>query len=167
MLIEKKLNDALNAQIVSELGASSQYLKIASYFAGESLHELAEFFFRQSEEEREHAMKFVHYILEAGGDVQIGAIEGAPATIGSAVEAVKLALDWELEVTRQINHLMDIAIEEKDYIGQDFLRWFVTEQLEEVSTMDELLTIVKRAGENLFYVENYLSRRSDPHTSAQ
>ena len=67
MLIKKKLNDALNAQIVSELGASSQYLKIASYFAGESLHELAEFFFRQSEEEREHAMKFVHYILEAGG----------------------------------------------------------------------------------------------------
>ena len=62
---------------------------------------------------------------------------------------------------------MDIAIEEKDYIGQDFLRWFVTEQLEEVSTMDELLTIVKRAGDNLFYVENYLGRRSDPHASAE
>ena len=163
MLIKKKLNDAMNTQIGSELGASNQYLKIAAYFAEETLPELSRFFFRQSDEEREHALKFLHYILEAGGEVQIPAIDAAPGKIKSAVDAVQLALDWELEVTRQINNLMDIAIEEKDYIGQDFLRWFVTEQLEEVSTMDELLTIVTRAGDNLFHVENYLARRGDPH----
>jgi len=167
MLIGTKLNDAMNQQIVNELGASSQYVKIASYFAGESLPVLAAFFFRQSEEEREHALKFVHYILETGGDVQLGPIVGAPESISSAEEALQLALDWELEVTDQINQLMQIAIDEKDFIGQEFLRWFVNEQLEEVSTMDELLTVIRRAGENLFHVENYLARRGDPHTEEE
>ena len=77
--------------------------------------------------------------------------------------AVQTALDWELEVTRQINGLMDIAVEERDYMGQDFLRWFVTEQREEVSTMTTLLNIVKRAKDNLLRVEEYLARRPDPH----
>lgn len=164
MLLSTNLNKAMNAQIGSELGASNQYLMIASYFDGESLPELASFFFRQSDEERMHAMKILHYILEAGGKVEIPAIAAPPKQIDSAETAAQMALDWELEVTKQINNLMDIAIKENDHISQDFLRWFVAEQLEEVSTMDELLSVIRRAGENqLLLVEQFMVRRGDPH----
>jgi ferritin len=167
MLIKEKLNQAMNEQIGSELGASNQYIKIASYFEEQQLVELAAFFFRQSDEERMHAMKFVHYILEAGGSVNIPEIGATPKSIGSAEEAVQMALDWELEVTKQINNLMDLAIEEKDHIAQNFLRWFVDEQLEEVSTMDELLGIVRRAGDQLLFVEDYIVRKGDPHADEE
>jgi len=162
MLISKELNQAMNKQIGSELGASNQYIKIAAYFESDNLPDLAAFFFRQSDEERLHAMKFVHYILEAGGEVSIPAIEATAAGIQSAEQAVQLALDWELEVTRQINALMDMAIKQSDHIGQSFLQWFVTEQLEEVSTMDQLLGVVKRAGEQLLFVEQYVGRLGTP-----
>ncbi len=158
MLISKELNQAMNNQIGSELGASNQYIKIAAYFENENLPDLAAFFFRQSDEERMHAMKFVHYILEAGGEVSIPAIGATAAGIQTAEEAVQMALDWEMEVTRQINALMDLAIKQSDHIGQSFLQWFVTEQLEEVSTMDQLLGVVKRAGEQLLFVEQYVGR---------
>lgn len=168
MLLSENLNKALNAQIGSELGASNQYLMIASYFDNESLPELASFFFRQSDEERMHAMKILHYILEAGGKVEIPAVPAPPKKIDSAETAAQMALDWELEVTKQINNLMDIAIKENDHISQDFLRWFVAEQLEEVSTMDEILSVIRRAGENqLLLVEEFLVRKGDPHAAGE
>ncbi len=167
MLISKALNKAMNEQIGSELGASNQYIKIASYFDSEQLPELSAFFFRQSDEERMHAMKFVHYILEAGGEVDIPAIGATTKEINSAEVAVQLALDWEMEVTRQINALMDLAIKESDHIAQNFLRWFVDEQLEEVSTMDELLGVVRRAGDQLLFVEDYVVRRGNPHAEEE
>ena len=101
-------------------------------------------------------MKMLHYLLEAGGKLAIPEIPATPSEIGSAEEAFKLALDWELVVTEKINELMDRAIEENDHIAQDFLRWFVTEQLEEVSTMDSLLKVVRRVGENLEFLEQYI-----------
>jgi ferritin len=168
MLISKNLNQAMDKQIGSELGASNQYLIIASYFDNESLPELAGFFFRQSDEERMHAMKFVRYILDAGGRVEIPSIPAPPTEIQSAEAAVQMALDWEVEVTQQINNLMDLAIKENDHIAQDFLRWFVTEQLEEVSTMDELLAVIRRAGEKqLLLVEDFLVRKGDPHADEE
>jgi ferritin len=167
MLISKELNDAMNQQIGSELGASNQYIKIASYFEKENLPELSGFFFRQSDEERMHAMKFVHYILEAGGEVSIPQIAATPAGIKTAEEALKMALEWELEVTRQINGLMDLAIKQSDHIAQNFLRWFVDEQLEEVSTMDQMLGVVTRAGDQLLFVEQYVQRLGDPHAGGE
>jgi ferritin len=163
MLISETLNKAMNAQIGSELGASNQYLMIASYFDKEALPELASFFFRQSDEERMHAMKFVRYILDAGGVVAIPTINAPPEELDSAETCVKMALDWEMEVTKQINNLMSMAVKENDFIAQQFLHWFVEEQLEEVSTMDELLTVVRRSGENLQFVEEYIARKGDPH----
>ncbi len=162
MLISKELEGAINEQIGREFGASLQYVNIAAYFDSESLPQLAAFFYRQAEEEKEHAMKFVHYVIEAGGQVRIPPVGGPRFEFGSAHDAVHAALTWELEVTQQINRLMDIAVEQKDYIGQDFLRWFVTEQLEEVSTMDTLLKIVDRAGNNLLWVEDFLARNPLP-----
>ena len=163
MLISKQLEEAINAQIGQEFGASLEYVSIASYFDNENLEELAAFFFRQSDEERMHALKFVQYVLDAGGQVRIPAIPAARHDFQSAEDAVEAALNWEMEVTHLINGLMDIAVQEKDYIAQSFLKWFVDEQLEEVSTMDTLLGIVRRAKDNLLLVEEYLARNPDPH----
>jgi bacterioferritin B len=166
MLISEKMNAELNAQAGRELGASNQYMNIAAYFDNEGLPELSAFFFRQSGEERQHALRFVNYVLDAGGKVAVPAIDAPPSDIGSAERAVQLSLDWEMEVTQQINTLMDLAIKQNDHITQEFLRWFVDEQLEEVSTMDELLSVVRRAGEaNLLFVEQYIVRKGDPHVA--
>lgn len=158
MLISHALEQAINDQIGREFGANLQYINIASYFDADDLPELAAFFYRQAEEEKMHAMKFVKYIIDAGGQVRIPSIEEPKFDFKSAEEAVQAALDWELEVTKQINTLMDMAISENDHIAQDFLRWFVTEQLEEVSTMETLLNVVRRAKDNILWVEDYLAR---------
>lgn len=158
MLISKELESAMNAQIGREFGASMQYVNIATYFDSDNLPQLAAFFYRQADEEKMHAMKFVHYIVDAGGQVRVPAVAEPKFNFQSAEEAVQAALDWEIEVTKQINDLMDLAIKQNDHIGQDFLRWFVTEQLEEVSTMDTLLSVVGRAGDNILWVEDFLAR---------
>ena len=164
MLISEKLAKAMSDQVGRELGASNQYTAVAAYFDTESLTELASFFYRQSDEERLHAMKFVHYIADAGGRLVIPAVPAPQGAIDSAEAAARLSLDWELEVTRQINALMDLAIQEKDHIAHGFLEWFVNEQLEEVNTMNELLAVIRRAGKDgLLLVEQYLIRRGEPH----
>jgi ferritin len=168
MLISETLATAINEQVGRELGAANQYVNIAAYFDAESLPQLAAFFYRQADEERMHAMKFVHYVVEAGGRVAVPAVAEPTADIGTAEKAAELSLKWELEVTKQINALMKLASEEGDYIAQDFLRWFVNEQLEEVSTMDELLSVIRRAGPSgLLFVEDYLVRRGDPHAEEE
>jgi bacterioferritin B len=157
MLISKELNDAINEQIGHEFEASHEYLHIAAYFDGKSLKKAAGLFLKQSDEEREHGLKFVKYLLETNGDLRIPAIVAPKPSFASAEEAVQYALDWELEVTRRINALMDIAIKMNDHLGREFLGWFVTEQLEEVSNMDNLLRVIKQVGEkNLIMVEAYL-----------
>jgi len=157
MLISKELNAAINEEIGLELFASNQYLNTASYFDGLGLRKLAGMFVKQSDEERAHAIKFVHYLDEVGGTVEIPAVAAPKATFASVEEAVAEALHWELEVTARINAMMTLAVDQKDYAGQDFLRWFVTEQVEEVSTMENLLKVVKVSGErSLLMVEAYL-----------
>jgi len=158
MMISKELNDAINTQIGAEFGASLQYVAIATYFDGEGLKKLANLFYKQAEEENEHAMKFVKYLVDTGGAVRIPAVGAPKATFASAEEAVKLSLDWEEEVTRQVNGLYDIARSKNDYAGQNFLNWFVEEQIEEVSSMENLLKVVQRVGEkNIIMMEAYLA----------
>jgi len=157
MIISKKMNAALNEQVGNELGASNQYIQIAAYFDSEGLPTLAKHFFKQSAEERDHAMRFVRYILEAGGELDIPSIPAPKSRFSSAANAVELALESELRVTRQINEIVDLAIEDRDHLSKNALEWFVNEQREEVSSMDTLLRMVKRAGEpGLFFVENFL-----------
>lgn len=157
MLIGKELENGFNQQIGNEFGASMQYLTIAAHFDRQNLALLAQLFFEQAEEEKEHAMKFVHYVLDAQGELRIPAIPEPEPTFATAEEAVQAALDWEVEVTAQINRLMDTAVSQNDYLAQNFLRWFVDEQLEEIMKMDQLLSVIRRAGEkNLLMVEAYL-----------
>ena len=158
MQISKAMADLMNAQVGNELGASNQYVQIASHFDGEGLFKLAKFFYDQAEEEREHAMKFVHYMMAVGADLSIAAIPATKTEVGTAEIAFEMSLGWEQEVTSQINAMMDLAIQEKDYASQAFLQWFVTEQVEEVATMENMLQVVRKAGEkNILMVEAYLT----------
>ncbi len=167
MIISEKLHKAINQQIANELGASVQYVHIASYFENEDLLQFAQIFFQQSDEERFHAMKFVHYLLDANATVDIPAFPKSPSTFKSAKDAVTAALNWEQEVTKQINNLMDIAVDDKDYISQDFLRWYVTEQLEEISKMSTILGILDKAGDNLLMAEQVVVQNlpADPNAA--
>lgn len=163
MLISKKMAAAINRQIGNEFGASLQYVSIGAYFGNESLPELSKFFHTQANEERDHALRFVNYLVDAGGEVVMPAVPAPKAGFKSAEEAVQLSLEWELTVTKQIGALVDLARSEKDHTTEAFLQWFVTEQLEEVSTMDQMLRMVRRAGEKgLLFVEEYLARRGTP-----
>ena len=168
MLASQKMIDALNAQIGNELGASHQYIAIASYFDHENLEQLAQFFFRQADEEREHAMKFVKFVLDVEGKVEIPEIPAPRSEFATAREAVAAALAWEREVTEQIYRLVELGQKERNHIAIRFLDWFVDEQLEEVTLMGNLLGVVERAGEdNLLYVEDYLQRHGVEGSSAE
>jgi ferritin len=153
------MNDAINAQVGREFGAFLQYVAIAASFDGQSLPRLAKHFHRQAEEERDHAMRFIRYLIDTGAKVAVPAVAGPKNVFATAEEAVQLSLDQEQEVTRQIHALADLALKENDYTTQNFLRWFIEEQLEEVSSMEKLLTVVRRAGERgLLFVEDFLAR---------
>ncbi len=167
MLIKKKINEAINEQIGNEFSASMQYVAIAAHFDSEALPQLAAHFYSQADEERDHAMRFIKYVLDAGGRVEIPNIDAPKGNFLKAEDAVKLSLDRELEVTRQINGLVAMAKKEEDYTTDNFLQWFVKEQLEEVSSMDQLLKVIQRAGENgLLRVEEYLARHSGKASAA-
>jgi ferritin len=160
MLATEQLIAALNEQVGHDLGATHQYVSIASYFDRENLPELARFFYHQAEEEREHAMRFVHFVNDVDGRLEIPQVPAPKHDFASAEEAVSLSLQWEETVTEQIYGLVDLAKEDNNHIALRFLDWFVTEQLEEVNSIGTLLGIVQRAGEDsLLQVENYLARQ--------
>jgi ferritin len=157
VLISRELASAFNEQIGHEFGASMQYVSIAAHFQQRNLQLLARLFFEQADEEKQHAMKFVKYLLDTKAELKIPAIPAPTATFASAEAAVGAALTWEQEVTRQITSLMALAVKQDDYLAQSFLQWFIDEQLEEVVKMDRLLTTVQQSGErNLLMVEAYL-----------
>ncbi len=162
MLISERMAKALSDHLASEYWAAIQYTMISSYFSREALPQLASLFRSQVAEELMHAQKIVDYVTEAGGTAEVPAIPEGQADFGSVEEAVQLALDAELRVAKAFDDLMDLAIEERDHLARGFLQWFVDEQLEEVSTMDDLLKVVRRAGDNLLYVEDYVATRPPP-----
>jgi bacterioferritin B len=158
MEISQKLAKAITDQIGHEFQASQMYLAIAGYFREKELTLLHKIFVKQSNEEREHALKFLEYLWDTNNNVELPAVPAAKPGFTSSEDAVANALTWEKEVTRRINELMAIAIEDKDYLSQNFLKWFVSEQLEEENSMQQLLSVIRMSGErNLLMVEGYLS----------
>jgi ferritin len=152
--------NALNAQIGREMAASQQYVAIAVYYDAETLPQLAQHFYRQAVEERNHAMMIVQYLLDAGEPVEIPGVEAPQTSFADAVAPVQLALDQERRVTEDIVTLAKLAREETDLVGEQFLHWFLQEQREEVASMSSLLAVVERAGDNLLLAEEYLARTS-------
>ncbi len=154
-----KFTDALNRQVANEFGASQQYVAIAAWYDAETLPQLAAHFYRQAVEERNHAMMLVQYLLDAGESVVIPGVEAPANDFADPVAPVALALAQEQRVTEQISALVELAREERNRIGEQFLQWFLKEQLEEMSSMSALLRTVERANAvNILLAEDYLSR---------
>jgi bacterioferritin B len=153
--------DAVNEQIGHEFAASQQYIAIAIYYDVETLPKLAAHFYRQAVEERNHAMMLVQYLLDAGESVAVPGVEAPRTEFPDATAPVALALEQEKTVTQQIAKLVELAREENDLVGEQFLHWFLQEQREEVSSMSALLAVVKRAADsNLLLAEEYLARNA-------
>ncbi len=158
MALSKQLTDALNAEVGLEFYAHSQYLAMAHWFETRGLDGLATFFYNQAEEEKMHGVKIVRYISEVGGDLRIPAIDAPKHDFASALEVAQLFLSQEEHVTQQFFKMNRMAVEEGDYITQDFLQWFITEQREEMATAGKLVDLFKMAGDNLLQVELLIDR---------
>jgi len=153
--------ELLNAQVANEFAASQQYVAIAVYYDGETLPQLAAHFYRQAVEERNHAMMLVQYLIDAGEPAAIPGVAAPKTSFGDAIEPVALALAQERRVTEQISALAAAARAEGDLVGEQYMAWFLKEQLEEMSSMSALLKTVERASSsNLLLAEDYLARTS-------
>ena len=165
--LDTKFNTLLREQIRSEFTASQQYIAIAVYFDGSDLPRLAAHFYAQAVEERNHAMMLVQYLLDRDLDVDIPGIDAVQNSFDTPSQALRLALKQERTVTEQISRLASVAREEGDYLGEQFMQWFLKEQVEEVATISSLVRIAERAGANLFHLEDFVAREfgatgSDP-----
>jgi ferritin len=150
--------DKLNEQIGHEFGASQQYVAVAVYYDSETLPRLAAFFYAQALEERNHAMMMVQYLLDAGVDPTIPGTGAPRCAFADIVEPVSVALEQERRVSDQINALAGVAREHGDYAGEQFMQWFIKEQVEEVATMSDLLRVVERSRDNPMFAEDFLAR---------
>ena len=156
MAISSAMNTKLNEQITHEFAAAQIYLSMACGFDDMGLKGLAGLFHKQVEEERAHAMKILGYIQDCGGKVHLQALPEPPAEWPSVVDAIEAALAHEKKVTGQINALVALADQEKDYATRSFLNWYVDEQVEEEDSMSTLLQGAKLAGKNLLQLESYV-----------
>lgn len=152
-MISKKMNRKLNGQIALEFEASHAYLAMSCRLEEMGLKILATFFSRQQEEERAHALKVIAYLQEVDGKVALSPVAKPKSDYKSVRSIVEAAVKAELDVTKRINDVMNLAIAEKDHATASFLKWFVDEQVEEVAGMRDLLNLVKLAGANLLQVE--------------
>jgi len=150
----------LNEQIANEFAASQQYVAVAVHYDAETLPRLASFFYAQALEERNHAMMMVQYLLDAGVDPEIPGVGAPTGGFGDIVAPVSLALEQERRVSEQINSLAAAAREQGDYASEQFMQWFIKEQVEEVATMSDLLKVVERSRDNPMLAEEFLAREN-------
>ena len=153
-----ELTDRLNKQIGNEFAASAQYVAMAVHYDAQTLPQLAGFFYRQAVEERNHAMMMVQYLLDADAEVTIPGVAAPETSFADVVAPVALALDQEKRVSDQIAALVGIAREEGDFQSEQFMQWFLKEQVEEVASMADLLRVCERAAGNELQIEDYLAR---------
>jgi ferritin len=150
--------DRLNEQIGHELAASQQYVAIAAYYDLETLPRLAAFFYRQALEERNHAMMMAQYLLDADERPVFPAVAAPHADFSDIVAPVELALEQEKTVARQMGELAAVARDASDYASEQFMQWFIKEQVEEIASMSDLLKIVRRAADDPLRAEEFLAR---------
>jgi bacterioferritin B len=150
--------ERLNEQVGNEFSASQQYVAAAIYYDDETLPRLADYFYRQAVEERNHAMMMVRYLLDADAGVQVPGVKAPKGGFGDLVEPVRIAHEQEKKVSDQISSLAALAREEGDLSSEQFLQWFIKEQVEEVASMADLLRVVERGRDNPLMVEEWLAR---------
>jgi bacterioferritin B len=157
-MAERSFADALNEQIANEFAAAMQYIGAAVYYDSETLPRLAAFFYRQAMEERTHAMMMIRYLIDVGEEVRIPDIAAQQTRFDDAVAPVKMALEQERRVGEEINALFKLARDTDEYQAEQFMQWFVKEQVEEVALMQDILNVVERSHDNLLLVEEYIAR---------
>ncbi len=150
----------LNEQVGHELAAHNQYLACAIHYDAMTMPRMAAYFYMQALEERQHALMMVQYLLDTDAEVAIPAIDAPVSSFEGVVAPVELAVDQEKRVTGQINELLVIAREESDFASEQFLQWFIKEQVEEVASMTDLLAVVRRNGDLLENIEEYVAREA-------
>jgi ferritin len=148
----------LNEQIGHEFAAHQQYVACAVYYDSETLPQLARFFYRQALEERDHAMMMVQYLIDRDEEVTIPGVAAPQPSFADIVAPISLALDQEKRVSDQINRLAALARSEDDYTSEQFMQWFIKEQVEEVATMSDLLRVVERSRDDPMEVETWMAR---------
>ncbi len=151
---------ALNKQIANEFAASQQYIAAAVYYDDETLPQLASFFYRQAVEERNHAMMMVQHLLDTDQKVEIPAVDAPKTEFADIVAPVAMALEQEKTVGKEIEDLFTLARETGYFAGEQFLLWFVKEQVEEVASMSDLLAVVERGKDDPLHAEEYLARET-------
>ena len=153
-----RFTEQLTEQIANEFAASQQYAAIAVHYDDLTLPRLAAFFYAQSVEERNHAMMMVQYLLDVDAPATIPGVAAPQTDFADIVAPVTLALDQERQVTEQIGALARVARDDGDYMGEQFMQWFIKEQVEEVSSMSALHDVVERSRDNPMMIEEYLAR---------
>jgi ferritin len=154
----QRVVEGLNAQIGREFAASHQYLGMGLAYERHALPRLAAFFYRQALEERDHGLMMARYLLDSDEAPVLGGLDAPSAEFEDAVAPIALALEQEREVTGHIDELMTAARDERDYASEQFIQWFVKEQVEEVATMSQLLTVAERCRDDLMELEKYVER---------
>lgn len=143
MLISQNMVDRLNEQINNEQYSAHLYLAMAAAFEKMALRIFAKYYYKQAGEETEHAMKLFKFVVDVGGDVELKAIAEPRRQYDSVADIVQAALEHEVKVTDQIKALAAAAEDEKDQITRSFLTWYLDEQVEEVSSAQEMVDIVR------------------------
>ncbi|MEW6195848.1 MAG: ferritin [Bacteroidota bacterium] len=162
-MISEKMQKALNDQINAELFSSYIYLSMSAYFESENWSGFAAWMKKQSEEEYGHAMKIYKYVCEVAGRVSLESIEKPKFEWKSAQEVFEEAYKHELYITDRINKIVDLANSEKDHATNIFMNWFVTEQVEEVATVLQIIHKFKLIGDNkgaLYMLDRELGSRA-------
>ena len=157
--------ELLAAQVGNEFAASHSYIAIAVWADANDMPQLAGRFYKHSLDERNHAMMMVQYQLDRSIEVSVPAVPAPKTDFTSPLDCLRAALDQEKQVTSQIEAMFQAARAENDPLGEQFMLWFLGEQIEEVANMDTLVTIAKRAGDKWFRIEEYLARESDPSSN--
>ena len=161
-MLNKNIEDLMNAQIANELDAAHKYLSMSAYLESINMPGFAGWMRLQAGEEVEHAMKFYSQIIERGGRVRLGALPQPPIEFESPLQVAELALAHEQKVTAQIHAIYDLAVQDKDYASQTFLNWFVDEQVEEEVNATMLIDKLKMVGDfsaGLYMLDKELGER--------
>lgn len=160
-MISKKLQDAFNKQINAEMWSANLYLSMSYYFAKEGYEGFAHWMKKQYEEEMGHACKLADYLVVREGTVLLDKIDVVPAGWGSPLEVFEHTFDHEKHISKMINKLVELAVEENDKATEDFLIWFVNEQIEEEATARSIIKKIKIAGTTgvIYLIDNQLGGR--------
>lgn len=150
-MISKKLQDALNGQIVAEIYSANLYLSMSFYLEKEGFNGFSAWMKKQSSEEMDHAYQMANFIIKRGGTAVVGQIAAVKQTWDSPLSAFKDAYEHECKISKMIDNLLDKAIAEGDKAAQDFLWQFVREQVEEEATASGIVDRIERMGSNAIF----------------